>query len=550
MADSYSTLRDVRAALAKVVASDKFSRSKRASAMLTYIVEETLAGRAQQLKAYSLAIDVFERPASFNPETDTVVRVQASRLRGMLETYYLSDGADDPLHISVPRGGYAAVFTPQGGTLDTGVSGAPFVRRGYFLPVVVGLILAVVAGFFLFERVGGGSTNGVRQTGNGVMAQVAFEVTSTGAAGEKFEELVKIRAEGTIARFGQMYVPKSGPDRLFTGSKQPAYLTRIVISTTQSAAEAHLQVVDFKSGANIASSSVPLTLSGDEIGLEPLELEIAKTYSQVGPVFHHLQERADLSDELMCVLRTMEILRTDAHEEAEIQDLLACLHQAIEQYPTLGIAGVQLAVLLINEGDRGHDYQGGSAYTEARRVLDKILAISPNLPGALMVMAMATFVEGDIETAFEFDRRVVAINPNSPLIQAQQGMHLIRAGRFAAGKEAMQKSVDLSKQPRLLHQAYLFLAMLETEGGVGEDELANILATQQTAFNGIAGFLANIQLGHDDRALKIISELDGGALADEAFLMAALFDQRFKPDAAQAIVDRVTSTEIWRSANN
>lgn len=103
---------DVRASLDLVLASERFSNSPRLSAFLRYVVNHTLAGKTESLKEYSIAMDVFGRPASFDPRLDTIVRVQAGRLRKRLDEYYASANGTTQIRIDVPRGGYAAVFRP------------------------------------------------------------------------------------------------------------------------------------------------------------------------------------------------------------------------------------------------------------------------------------------------------------------------------------------------------------------------------------------------------------------------------------------------------
>ena len=73
------------------------------------MVEELLAGRADRLKGYTLATDVFGRDDSFDPQTDPVVRLEARRLRRALEHCYLTAGRDDPIRIEIPKGGYAPI---------------------------------------------------------------------------------------------------------------------------------------------------------------------------------------------------------------------------------------------------------------------------------------------------------------------------------------------------------------------------------------------------------------------------------------------------------
>jgi TolB-like protein len=100
----------VRLQLAKICAAEEFQRSKRSRRFLSYIVEETLAGRAGWIKAYSVAISVLDRDDTFDPQTDPMVRIEASQLRRRLERYYLIQGVNDPVVIDLPKGGYVPVF--------------------------------------------------------------------------------------------------------------------------------------------------------------------------------------------------------------------------------------------------------------------------------------------------------------------------------------------------------------------------------------------------------------------------------------------------------
>ncbi|MDJ0740542.1 MAG: AAA family ATPase, partial [Gammaproteobacteria bacterium] len=83
------------------------------TAMLRHVVEETLAGRQDYLREYNLGLEVFERSASFDPQTSPIVRVQASKLRRTLALYYSEEGRDDPLRIDLPKGCYVPVWKPQ-----------------------------------------------------------------------------------------------------------------------------------------------------------------------------------------------------------------------------------------------------------------------------------------------------------------------------------------------------------------------------------------------------------------------------------------------------
>ena len=100
----------IRAELARITASERFDASERNRRFLNYIVEETLEGRADRIKAYSVATSVFGRSDDFDPQFDPVVRIEAHRLRRSIDYYYLTAGKEDPVRISVPKGGYVPSF--------------------------------------------------------------------------------------------------------------------------------------------------------------------------------------------------------------------------------------------------------------------------------------------------------------------------------------------------------------------------------------------------------------------------------------------------------
>src|SRR5438132_3894005 len=108
------TRQELAAHLARIETSSGFTRAGRLTRFLRYITEEAIAGRAEQLKEYTIAIEVFGRPPSYDPQIDSLVRVQASLLRTRLQQYYSSEGRDEPIRIEIPKGGYEPLFQRTG----------------------------------------------------------------------------------------------------------------------------------------------------------------------------------------------------------------------------------------------------------------------------------------------------------------------------------------------------------------------------------------------------------------------------------------------------
>ncbi|MFN0169071.1 MAG: hypothetical protein ACKV22_21815 [Bryobacteraceae bacterium] len=101
----------VRAELQSILANSQFARSKRSSDLLRYLVEQALEGKSENLKEYVLAVEVFGRDESFDPRIETLVRVEANRLRHRLKAYYEGPGSQSRLRIEVPVGAYVPEFT-------------------------------------------------------------------------------------------------------------------------------------------------------------------------------------------------------------------------------------------------------------------------------------------------------------------------------------------------------------------------------------------------------------------------------------------------------
>jgi hypothetical protein len=103
-----------REELKEVLHSQCFTRAPMLAALLSYLCEKLFAGQAHQIKEYSVGVEVFHRGDSFDQNSDSIVRVEANRLRKRLAGYYASEGAAHLLHITIPLGQYVPEFKASG----------------------------------------------------------------------------------------------------------------------------------------------------------------------------------------------------------------------------------------------------------------------------------------------------------------------------------------------------------------------------------------------------------------------------------------------------
>jgi tetratricopeptide (TPR) repeat protein len=102
---------EIRDSLARLRVEPELLRSPQLIDFLDHVVERTLAGKGAELKAYTLAVDVFKRDTSFDPQTDSIVRVQAGRLRKALDTVYRRGVPGAAVRINLPVGRYVPSFS-------------------------------------------------------------------------------------------------------------------------------------------------------------------------------------------------------------------------------------------------------------------------------------------------------------------------------------------------------------------------------------------------------------------------------------------------------
>src|SRR5271163_1804974 len=129
----------------KLVASQALHGSESLCKLLRYLAKHALEQPGIPLKEYQIATELFGRQPDFDPQLDSMVRVQAGRLRSKLSEYYASEGTQDQLAVELPKGSYLLNFharTPHSGnghlhsTEIAGAHNGTTVSRGSFVVAV------------------------------------------------------------------------------------------------------------------------------------------------------------------------------------------------------------------------------------------------------------------------------------------------------------------------------------------------------------------------------------------------------------------------------
>src|SRR5579863_9825395 len=97
----------------RILQSKAFRTSEVQRNLLAYLADKSLAGTSDNLKEYSVGLDVFGKPASYDPRQESTVRMHVGRLRQKLAEYYRTEGVDDPVIVDLPKGGFRVTFEPR-----------------------------------------------------------------------------------------------------------------------------------------------------------------------------------------------------------------------------------------------------------------------------------------------------------------------------------------------------------------------------------------------------------------------------------------------------
>ena len=106
MSDKEQHLRQVE----RVAASSVLHGSESLCKLLRYLAHHAIEHPGTPVKEYQIATEEFGRPPDFDPAVDSMVRVQAGRLRSKLAEYYSGEGSADPVRIELPKGTYTLAF--------------------------------------------------------------------------------------------------------------------------------------------------------------------------------------------------------------------------------------------------------------------------------------------------------------------------------------------------------------------------------------------------------------------------------------------------------
>jgi adenylate cyclase len=473
----------IQAQLERIIASGAFDASRRNRAFLRFIVEETLAGRGDQIKAYTVGTSVLGRDEAFDPQSDPIVRIEASRLRRSLERYYLIAGQDDPIRIDIPKWGYVPSFqslrsipdegappqhapAPEEPTILAGHREAPTRRagtltfltsqrilaRGTWAAVALGTVaIALAVGLWGWDVATEPDTVVAEADGRGpsiivlpfdnlsaepAKAYLAGGITEeilTGLA--QFKELF-VYARETGARYGSATSYQELRRELGVG-----YVLEGSVRQADGRVRVTARLVDATTEGQLWAAAYEEAVSGADLFRVQTDIarrvvaEVAEPYGVIAlEDTRRIRGKAPESlSAYECVLQVLDFYRHMSG--ARVEEARDCLERATENDPEYADAWALLGMSYLDQVrlrmvPRSRDKD---LLDRALRAAQRAADMAPD--GALVQrsLLLAHGFRGEVEQAVAAGERAVALSPNNAEILAEFGMRLALMGQWKRG---------------------------------------------------------------------------------------------------------------------
>lgn len=523
----------VRGQLETILQSPAFAGSPQLRSFLSYVVDQKLTGNERHIKGYTIAVEALGRATSFDPAADPIIRVEAARLRRLLDEYYEGPGADDPVLIDIPKGGYVPVFQPRETAPDpiqdvTSSSTAPRRQKMLRVALATGLALGLMlvlglAAYMLLPRFA------AQHETPATVQEAAVE--SPGVPLFKGElprvHVAEIAIDGTgrqSASFSPAKVRKNlaGALRLFSE-----------IELSETAAEADYRVegrASFTDGKILLSFILVYTpdqeiiwsalfdLTYDRNAADLAEDRIVRNIAGAiarpyGVIFSHVaRHRGDpsqVSEGFRCVLLSFNAQRRFAPDiNARSRD---CLTSLAGGQANFAPAHALLPMLYVDNarfGDKS-DQERQDTLIQALTLAKHAVAATPDSARAYQALQSVLLFLGHNEEALQAGQQARRLNPYDTEIMATHGSTLIMLGDEEEGLELMLQA----RQQSPGHPAWYNTMIVFGAYGKGDQPLARKEATQIQNDETLSGLLARILVAHGDGRAKESAELLNKLLA-------------------------------------
>ena len=523
----------VRAQLARISKSEPFARSQQLCDFLRFVVEETIAGRANRLTAYSVATLALGRCKDFDPETDAIMRVQAVRLRRRLVSYYLTDGISDEYRIVIPKGSYAPRFEINTGPRELEQNKAHLLfqfgstRALLAAVIVISAITTTLTALHYWHPPENQISNAVHlakplieirrfRSGLGWEDERSFRTTGLAEAlpaelSNKFSKFRRIQVLSALRDHKKVAEASGKPESAFVFlleglvNRSPDVLqvnVRLVHAATNE--EAWSEIFEIETDQNV-------TLEQQE----SIASQIVSAIAQPNGIldrFNHVQSSESRSTKLaaeFCIQRVYAYWNNLNQEE--LSDLQTCLEEAVSgKYAEEAAAWAALSLTYVDLNramTKAAEGNLDSHLESAENAANMAYRLDPKSEAALRSLYTISFVRGDIGQFKRIGKLAIAMNPLNANTLADFGRKLGYSGEWAEGVALAKKAIRLHPAPPDWYKFVLIHDLYRKRKHKEALELALSVKTEQSCGAQFTRALNYSGLGETQKARNALRQL-------------------------------------------
>ncbi|MDP9813116.1 TolB-like protein/tetratricopeptide (TPR) repeat protein [Rhizobium tibeticum] len=458
---------DIRAQLDIIISSPEFPRVGRSAAFLIYVTEEALAGRADRIKGYTIAVEVFKRSAGFTQD-DPVVRIEAGRLRRLLERYYLVAGQHDPLRIDIPKGGYAPSFVwndeVEDAPADDVTARAPRGLRSRLpnlMPfgLAAGAVLGIgIAAFALSTHLLLGRSNTLPSEGGPTLVVAPFAGLGDGPQAELYSAGLTEELLTVLPRFKEIHVfgretskslSPGVPASQVRGELGARFLLAGGVRVAGQRVRVTARLVDTETDKILWSETYDDDIHNRD--LFSIQSDVANKVATTVAQPYGIMAKADAvnppPDDVGVYTCTLGFYAYRAaltvKQHANVR---SCLENAVERYPTFATGWAMLSILYLDEERFRFNTRSGTP-TPVERGLSaarRAVQLDEGNTRALQALMTALFFNQQVAEAFKVGEQALETNPNDTELLGEFGTRVAQSGQWERGAALLDRALELN----------------------------------------------------------------------------------------------------------
>lgn len=465
---------DIRAQLERIITSPEFPTVGRGAAFLTYIVEETLSGRANRIKGYSIALEVFRRDEHFSQD-DPVVRIEAGRLRRAIERYYLVAGQTDPIRIDIPKGGYVPVFTWNcPGSIHRETIGkaslfkpespakkALWAGKARRLSVLAGIAIFVAFAAYWtlpYKAIPGVNHASKLQPDEPTLLIAPFANLGDGQQAHLYTIGLTEELLTTLPRFKEIKVfgretSKTLPPDVDVASVRERFGARYLLAGGVQVAgdrmRASVRLLDTRDGAILWSQNYDHDLRSQDLFTIQTDVanRVAATVAQPYGIIAQTDVARDPTQDLGAYQCRLDFYQYRIHLSVERHGAVRnCLEQAVERYPAYATARAMLSMMYLDEERYkfNRKTEGPPPIERALETARLAIQVEPDNTRAQQALMIALFFDKQLAEAILVGEHALAMNPNDTELLGEFGTRIAIAGQWQRGAELLDHAIALN----------------------------------------------------------------------------------------------------------